>query len=617
MAIAALAGSAIAEDRQPNTKDIQILAQDSSGRTLALASNPVKTARGSLPRADELVFGSGFSGTINQTSLNATWNFRYTTMSDGLLISNFKFRQAPTRSAQQLGLGNVNDFAVLFAPYFAQFPDADYAVAWVETGTAVASGLSASFTSTNTLPRTLYPFMPCSDQVPMRLTASGGPLGDGIAGLYIDGIVSDLQICVAADPSGTVGHSFVEFQNGLLVRWAFGKYPEPTIPIGDVPGKIKDDGARACGRRLCFRVTADQYNRALSFAVSQNANPSTYNLFSANCVDWARQIATLAGLPLPSSTECNVGICYNDPRVLNDAFGGLSSPYTGACGVVRSCTLLRPQEKLIERGLAPLSWSPSGLRDALLDEPESVAALVGSTVIVYEPESVAIRTGANLTAIADAFSSDSAMIASQWSGNVRMIEQGNVTSYQYTAPGTYEARISLFEDGAVHILSLNVQVSDSGEPGDRTVAIQASDEPSVSVANEGNDISEPIPLIPVASCQTDCNTNSIPDCDEPHPVAGLDCNLNGVLDACDISNGVSLDSNLDGICDECQQVACLGDANSDGNVNFADITNSLENWGATYPPTIGAGPGDADDDGVVNFGDITAVLQTWGSSCNL
>ncbi len=60
---------------------------------------------------------------------------------------------------------------------------------------------------------------------------------------------------------------------------------------------------------------------------------------------------------------------------------------------------------------------------------------------------------------------------------------------------------------------------------------------------------------------------------------------------------------------------CAGDANGDGNVNFADITAVLSNWGRIGTPGSGAS-GDANDDGQVNFADITSVLSNWGASCS-
>lgn len=58
---------------------------------------------------------------------------------------------------------------------------------------------------------------------------------------------------------------------------------------------------------------------------------------------------------------------------------------------------------------------------------------------------------------------------------------------------------------------------------------------------------------------------------------------------------------------------CPGDADGNGEVNFADITNVLTNFGMFYKP--GTGPGDADHNGIVNFADITAVLSQFNAVC--
>lgn len=59
---------------------------------------------------------------------------------------------------------------------------------------------------------------------------------------------------------------------------------------------------------------------------------------------------------------------------------------------------------------------------------------------------------------------------------------------------------------------------------------------------------------------------------------------------------------------------CLGDANGDNMVNFADITAVLTNFGNVYQPGSG-GAGDANNDGPVNFADITTVLTNFGNTC--
>lgn len=57
--------------------------------------------------------------------------------------------------------------------------------------------------------------------------------------------------------------------------------------------------------------------------------------------------------------------------------------------------------------------------------------------------------------------------------------------------------------------------------------------------------------------------------------------------------------------------AALGDANDDGDVTFADVTNVLANFGAEAPEFCLAG-GDADRNGLRNFADITEVLAHYG-----
>ncbi len=58
---------------------------------------------------------------------------------------------------------------------------------------------------------------------------------------------------------------------------------------------------------------------------------------------------------------------------------------------------------------------------------------------------------------------------------------------------------------------------------------------------------------------------------------------------------------------------CIGDANGDLAVNFADVTTVLGNWNADYTP--GTGPGDANVDGLVNFADVTSILGNWNNVC--
>lgn len=57
------------------------------------------------------------------------------------------------------------------------------------------------------------------------------------------------------------------------------------------------------------------------------------------------------------------------------------------------------------------------------------------------------------------------------------------------------------------------------------------------------------------------------------------------------------------------ELECLGDANGDLVVDFADLTSVLTNWG-----DFGAA-GDADNDWFVDFTDITVILTNWSRTC--
>lgn len=61
------------------------------------------------------------------------------------------------------------------------------------------------------------------------------------------------------------------------------------------------------------------------------------------------------------------------------------------------------------------------------------------------------------------------------------------------------------------------------------------------------------------------------------------------------------------------QRRCLGDADRTGQIDMKDITQTLMAWNANYLP--GTGPGDANSDGVVNFADITLILGRFMIPC--
>ncbi len=61
------------------------------------------------------------------------------------------------------------------------------------------------------------------------------------------------------------------------------------------------------------------------------------------------------------------------------------------------------------------------------------------------------------------------------------------------------------------------------------------------------------------------------------------------------------------------QVACAGDANGDGVVDFLDLNVVLSQYGQSGAP--GSYTGDLDDDGDVDFEDLNTVLSDYGHAC--
>jgi hypothetical protein len=110
-----------------------------------------------------------------------------------------------------------------------------------------------------------------------------------------------------------------------------------------------------------------------------------------------------------------------------------------------------------------------------------------------------------------------------------------------------------------------------------------------------------------------------------------DCNNNVVPDECDILSGFSQDVNGNGVPDECEgPVACPGDCNCDGIINFQDIPyfkaalgDDVAGWQQFYRDQNGGQDPpcpfqncNVDGSGGVNFQDIPALKAALGTACS-
>ena len=98
--------------------------------------------------------------------------------------------------------------------------------------------------------------------------------------------------------------------------------------------------------------------------------------------------------------------------------------------------------------------------------------------------------------------------------------------------------------------------------------------------------------------------DDVDNCDLPNPDQA-DCNGNGIGDVCDLADGTSDDVNGNSVPDECE---CLGDIDSDGEVDIADLLLVIADFG-----TSDGGPTDINGDGSVSVADILALVNSWGT----
>jgi len=93
-------------------------------------------------------------------------------------------------------------------------------------------------------------------------------------------------------------------------------------------------------------------------------------------------------------------------------------------------------------------------------------------------------------------------------------------------------------------------------------------------------------------------------------IGDFDCNGNGSGDQEDLLSGASTDLNANGIPDECD---CLGDVDHNWQVDLADLSVLLSNYGLTGGATYE--DGDLDGDGDVDLADLSMLLARYGLSC--
>ena len=595
LAVMLASGAAVANDRT-----------QADSLRYEVRANPAISERGVLPGLTELTTAteaSGFFGSGNPPgSLFYNWRFEYTNTQTVALIENFDAVAGPTRSAADFGLGDPTSLDPLFAAYFAQFPEVEWAVAWT-TGGQGDVFLSQSVIADRI---TLGPAGRCSTAPALTVTqsVSGSPnLSDGIAGVDLIGVVSQNELCYYADNTGATGHAFVSLRPTIGPPSFHGFYPGNSWPISDA-GRFNNDGGRNWTHRACYLLTQSQYAAAAGSVRSSQQNGLEYDLFDGslggeeNCTSWAASILDGIGLTVPGSTTFGL----YDPGALDSSLAGAVSGGSlfGGCGLAEA------SESESERmGGFPINYSPVELVTQGLLQPMQIAGTIDLPLVEMTEAPVQIAIGAVVT-VEIAGDGDADFGGVLWpDGQTELLFNGLSTSRVLGQSG--DLLVVAFEDGSLQHFTVPVEVTPGGLV---TADIVLVAEDFAEVTSENGPFTEPEDpaTLDVGSCATDCNSNSIPDCEEGVP--SLDCNGNGVLDACDIATGASADQDQDGLPDECQSCSLADLAAPFGLLDLAD-TLVFVNAFTINDPIV-----DFDDSGLLDLADIVAFVEAFLTGCD-
>jgi hypothetical protein len=280
------------------------------------------------------------------------------------------------------------------------------------------------------------------------------------------------QLCVYIDKSGLTGHVFVQMlpTNGPQAGrtdLCYGKYPAGADIFGGA-GVIKWDKGRKWSQKICFTVTAAQYNAAGAKINTKLAAPTPYNLLTANCVDWANAVATAAGQVPPASSWWGI----SDPETM-----GQTVKAAGNGAVLNGGTITYNAAPNIGPDGNPVAFNPprdfdAGNMAALChSDPAQVAGKMGVMLNQQGQGPVETGIGQEYAVMVFGANPDSSLISISWGDGSPIEAQDSVFSHSYALPGVYTASVITINSGMVNHVSWRVMVNDGGRPATTPVNV--------------------------------------------------------------------------------------------------------------------------------------------------
>ncbi len=395
-----------------------------------------------------------------------------------------------------------------------------------------------------------------------RLIACGVLAGALVAPLAA---AQQLKVYLYVEKPGLfgAGHAWVGLDQGNGPEWKGGLYPGKSGAKGarNSPGVIRDDSGRQHTHKVCYNVTAAQYNAIVAAITNKINNGTTYQLCPAqtagpgtNCAGWATQKLRTGGVTTPNPTN-RAG--YPDPYTLGEIIGAYSCGQAIGDGVRLCVAHIEPHEYTpLEIGAqrdADAAYISGGYYGFIIMAHGNPQGLATQLIMPVEDAAlgpVAVGAGAALTVSLENVAAE-AITSVEW-GDGAMFDEGAVTfTHVYGQSGVYDASAIVIDDGAVRRWTFSVNV---GVGSAAAISITAPDfEPARQF-----DYPAP-PIVPPAFV------------DGPIPVRG-DFNLDGIVDAHDLSSLLGDWGSEGGPCD----------LNDDWSVDSADLAMLLSVWGMQW-----------------------------------
>ena len=270
-------------------------------------------------------------------------------------------------------------------------------------------------------------------------------------------------ICFYVD-KGVTGHVFVQFHpinnaqacSKNLVR---GKYAGKKKKVFKGPGRIKNDSRRPWDQRICYTVTVAQYNAAAAKVNTKQAAPPKFNLLSANCVDWANDVAMAAGLTLPD-TNWFIGI--DTPGQF-----GRSLKAIGNGGVFKGGRVeFNPNLNIAPDGgpvasVVPNDWDTEEVALLSQQDPNLLAGLMEVSFNSVDLGEFSTTPGAGFAVLVSNATPGDAIITVDWGDGSDVDVQGHEFAHTYD-PGLYNGSVAVVDCGAVNAYQWTVAVVAEG-----------------------------------------------------------------------------------------------------------------------------------------------------------